>query len=77
MGYTGMCRSTGYTFSPSDSGTGYKSHSLSVEEEYFYFSLTLEQGSFFPHDHDQASEPGRDTGQASSSYVSHFRSVMS
>ena len=26
MGYTGMCRSTGYAFCLSDSGTGYKNH---------------------------------------------------
>ena len=26
IGYTGMCRSTGYAFCFSDSGTGYKNH---------------------------------------------------
>ena len=48
MGYTDMCRSTGYAFCLCDSGTGYKNHPFSLEEVYFTLGLTLEQGRFFP-----------------------------
>ena len=32
-----MCRSTGYVFCFSDSGTGYKNHRFSLEQGIFYF----------------------------------------
>ena len=87
MGYTGMCRSTGYAFYPSDSGTGYKNHSLPLEEGYILFQFDSGTVAFFPTITiklrrettlpSSFTEPGTDTGQASSSHAGHFRSVMS
>ena len=48
MGYTSMCRSTGYAFFLSDSGTGYKNHPFSLEEGLFYLRLDSRTGSIFP-----------------------------
>ena len=48
MGYTDMCRSTGYAFCLSDSGTGYKNHPFSLEESIFYFRFESGTGSIFP-----------------------------
>ena len=42
MGYTGMCRSTGYVFWFSDSGTGYKITLSLWNRVYFISGLTLE-----------------------------------
>ena len=48
MGYTGMCRSTGYVFCFSDSGTGYKNHPFSLEQGIFYFRFDSGIVSNFP-----------------------------
>ena len=44
----GMCRSTGYAFCLSYSGTGYKNHTFSLEEAIFYFRFDSGSGSIFP-----------------------------
>ena len=48
MGYTGMCRSTGYVFCFSDSGTGYKNRPFSLEQGIFYFTFDSGIVSNFP-----------------------------
>ena len=48
MGYTGMCRSTGYVFCFSDSGTGYKIRTFSLEQGIFYFRFDSGIVSNFP-----------------------------
>ena len=48
MGYTGMCRSTGYGFCFSDSGTGYKNRPFSLEQGIFYFRFDSGKVSNFP-----------------------------
>ena len=48
MGYTGMCRSTGYGFCFSDSGTGYKNRPFSLEQGIFYFRFDSGIVSNFP-----------------------------
>ena len=48
MGYTGMCRSTGYVFCFSDSGTGYKNRPFSLEQGIFYFRFDSGIVSNFP-----------------------------
>ena len=48
MGYTGMCRSTGYVFCFCDSGTGYKNRPFSLEQGIFYFRFDSGIVSNFP-----------------------------
>ena len=48
MGSTGMCRSTGYVFCFSDSGTGYKNRTFSLEQGIFYFRFDSGIVSNFP-----------------------------
>ena len=48
VGYTGMCRSTGYAFCLSDSGTGYKDQPLTLEEGIFYLRFDSGTRSIFP-----------------------------
>ena len=48
MGYTCMCRSTGYVFCFSDSGTGYKNRPFSLEQGIFYFRFDSGIVSNFP-----------------------------